>query len=767
VARTPEPVENLEPEEIAEAALPVAAQAQPEIAAPGPMVGFIEELPMPQQVETPALVQPELEFTVVVRPEQPSHDALVAPQEPAEDEAPAWAEKVALGISVHSADAGLTIRSTGVEVRESTRTTPVTMPAAALQLVTAGPGGGSNGSGSHWGDEEWARRDQPLDFTLPPVALESAGSPWLGGAQDFAPLPIELGDLGRLGLATEGFEEIGSREQVAQPASAAPTPAAEASDPQRAPAAPMSIEPQRQDLSTAAHSTIEPVHIQPARAETVQIDPAFLQSLANLELSSVQTPQAPHAPHTPAETGRVDTGQGAASVDPASTVPERVTRPLPLTLHGFPPGRGKRTQIFTSGLRAVPEIQIPATGALPLRPVMLFGPAPAAPAPPLPAAPAPVVDDPKAKTSRPPDAAAAPVEESAKSRIDSRTASRKPLRPGERVIDTAKLRRADPNAAVDAPAVAKSVPVPEPKPAKAEPAELKPAAKTELKPEVKREPKPEPKPEPKSEPKPEPKLESKLEPKPEPKRSTTEPSAPVAAPVVAPVASVDLGLPSLDLDANKSRRPAPAVLVVVLAVIGVIGAGVYFLGGKSSTPAPAKPAAPVSDVVDAGTLSLAEAGWIDDWAPQPPNPKVLRVLSILRGSLPLSDYRMEFEAQIESKALGWVYRALNPKNYYVTRLEVVKPGIEPTVEVVHFAMIDGDEQTRVRVPLPVKVRVDTTYKIRFEALGDRFTTYVQDQKVDEWNDNRIGRGGAGLYRERGESALLKGTVRMTLIAKKK
>jgi hypothetical protein len=777
VTRTPEPVRKLEPAEFAKGVQPIAAQAQPEVAAPAPMVGFVAELPLPQQAETRALMEVALEFAVVVRPEPPSHDALVAPHEPAADEAPAWAERVALGISAHSADAGFTIRSTGVEVRESTRTTPVTMPSAALQLVTSGPGGG--GASSDWADTEWARRDQPLDFTLPPVALESAGSPWLGSAHEFAPLSIELGDLGRLGLATEEFAEIGSRDQVAQPA-----PAAEEPDPQHAPAAPMSIEPQRHDPSDSVRSAIEPVHIEPAhiespQAETVQIDRAFLQSLVNLELSPVQTSQPAGAAaqahrQAPADiahdTARVDGAhvdgaRRATPVEEASPVPERVTRPLPLTLHGFPPGRGKRAQIFTAGLRAVPEIQIPSTGALPLRPLMLFGPAPAAPAPSSPAAPAPapVVDDPKAKAPRGPDVVAAPLEETAKARTDPRTSPRKPQKPGERVIDTAKLRRAEPAAGVGSPTIAKSVPAPELKPAKAEPVEVKPAAKTEPKPDLKPEPQLEPKLEPKSEPKLEPKSEPKLERKPEPKRATVESAAPVAE----PVASVDLGLPSLQLDANKSRRPAPAVFVVVLAVVGAIGAGVYYLGGKTSTPVPTKPVAPVSDVVDAGSLSLAEAGWIEDWAPQPPNPKMLRVLSILRGSLPLSDYRMEFEAQIESKALGWVYRALNPKNYYVTRLEVVKPGIEPTVEVVHFAMIDGDEQTRVRVPLPVKVRVDTTYKVRFEALGDRFTTYVQDQKVDEWNDNRIGRGGAGLYRERGESALLKGTVRMTLIAKKK
>ena len=57
----------------------------------------------------------------------------------------------------------------------------------------------------------------------------------------------------------------------------------------------------------------------------------------------------------------------------------------------------------------------------------------------------------------------------------------------------------------------------------------------------------------------------------------------------------------------------------------------------------------------------------------------------------------------------------------------------------------------------MKVWRDTLYKIRFDAVGNRFTTYIQDQKVDAWTDDRINTGGVGLYSERGEVAMLKGS----------
>jgi hypothetical protein len=71
--------------------------------------------------------------------------------------------------------------------------------------------------------------------------------------------------------------------------------------------------------------------------------------------------------------------------------------------------------------------------------------------------------------------------------------------------------------------------------------------------------------------------------------------------------------------------------------------------------------------------------------------------------------------------------------------------------VVHFAVVDGQPQQRAQSPLPMKVRVDTIYRIRFDAVGDHFTTFVQDEKVDDWTDDRLKLGGVGLYSDRGET----------------
>jgi len=202
-----------------------------------------------------------------------------------------------------------------------------------------------------------------------------------------------------------------------------------------------------------------------------------------------------------------------------------------------------------------------------------------------------------------------------------------------------------------------------------------------------------------------------------------------------------------------SKLPAAGKIgvaaVVVLAVAGVIGLAMKGSGTAASSG---------PRVVEAGpALPTPDSGWITDWGADP-GVRRQRQISVLRPSLNLTDYRMQFQGQIDTKALGWVFRAMDPKNFYVTKLEIVKPGINPAVALVRFAVINGEEEPRSQFPLTMPVRLDTMYKIRFDVVGNHFTTWVQDQKVDDWTDDRLKTGGVGLYSERGERSSLKGAV---------
>jgi hypothetical protein len=484
------------------------------------------------------------------------------------------------------------------------------------------------------------------DASLEPIEIQlssfppGAAAPWVSPAQEFSSVAIELGDLARL-----DFSPSGAPAQASQPAT---VPAPEA----------------RAFGDTADPELARPIHLQPVAIEPVRIDPRFLESLREL------------APKVSVMRPSVSLQAEAPVAEPP--VPERATEPLPITLHGMAAGRGKVSEVFSSALSLAVSVQLPPSTALPLRPTMVFGPAPAAP-------------------HRKPESKPEPKPEPKKE-------FQKQAEKTERRFIGGKGKKAD------APAMVEPEPAPSPAPA--------PVVSRVV----------------------------------EPPASASKADSPTGSPNTLP-ATLDLGLPSLDVQSSAwAKLSTPVKIGLVLGIIAAISGIAYLVtSGGHDNVAPGR--LTQKEIVVSAGLPIPDLGWIADWSPDEVRG---RRISLLRGSMTLSDYRLEFKAQIESKALGWVFRGLNPKNFYVIKLEVIKPGLEPTVALVRFALINGREQDRAQIPLPLPVRVDTTYKIRFEAVGNRFTTWVQDQKIDEWNDNRIAAGGAGLYSERGESSSLQG-----------
>jgi hypothetical protein len=414
-------------------------------------------------------------------------------------------------------------------------------------------------------------------------------------------------------------------------------------------------------------------------------------------------------------------------------VPDLVTKPLPLTLHGLAAGRGKPVQLFSSAAAGF-EVHIPRSSALPLRPLMILGPAPAS-------------TEPARRTIEKKEAERISVKSGAASGNSgkpaiSRTDARPEMAPA-RKLDVPQPqpesrpieKRADARSSVQAAPGEKEQPglndAPVLKPTPAAPTETKPGR---LRPESHHPATPAP---------------ARVSPAPISKEAPQEAAkAPATqehawpAPISAPQTSLDLGLPSLDLKKPSgslwSRIPMSAKIGVAvggLALIGVIAtASIMYFSGRGPQVVDAGPAVPVS-------------GWVKDWDTGP-----LVQVAVLQGTVNLSDYRAQFQAQIDTKAVGWVFRARDPKNFYASKLEVVKSGAIWTAVLARFAVIDGREEPRVHVPLSLAVQENTVYKVRLEAVGDHFSTWIQDQKVDEFTDNRIQTGGVGLYSERGESA---------------
>lgn len=483
--------------------------------------------------------------------------------------------------------------------------------------------------------------------------------------------------------------------------------------------------------------------------------PAELGDLARLDFATTgfaYSDAASHAdaaqasrPAEPVESAPVESAPeievapapaAAQPAPPEFVAPELVTNVLPVTLHGLAALRGKLAQAYTSAIIAPFDVQIPAPGALPLRPAIVFGPAPAAPRAPEPAAP-PVqqpVPQKEAKKEVPPKPAQPKTAASQPAPVAPAPATPSQATPAQATPSQAKEERSRTSSVVPVP---KAVPIK--RQAAPETVPEKPAAKA-AEPAVK--PRPAQNPE----------MERRAEP---PARKPVETAA-----------SFETSIPSLGMEANQSAwsKLSTGLKIGVAAAVIVGLSGIAYLVTRGS----GKPAGDATSAAVTATPSVAagvpiSGGWIDDWANFS---RSRRHITVLSGSAKLSDYRLEFQSQIETKAIGWIFRGLNARNYYVTKLEIVTPGLEPTVALVHFAVVDGQDENRVVVPLPLKVRIDTTYKIRFDAVGNRFTTWVQDQKIDEWTDSRFGSGGVGFFSERDEHAGLQGSVNVVALVPK-
>jgi hypothetical protein len=259
--------------------------------------------------------------------------------------------------------------------------------------------------------------------------------------------------------------------------------------------------------------------------------------------------------------------------------------------------------------------------------------------------------------------------------------------------------------------------------------------------------------------------------KPAPARQEDPPAEPAYRPAPlnpAPPIPDLLGLPTLSLENQGSawsRIPVMLRVGIAAAILAAAGAGILLTShGSGATSAKGGKPAPQT-VVEAGPALATTAGWVQDWFTDPRGAKNARHVDVLRGSLTARDYRLEMEGQIDQGAIGWVFRA-NNKSFYAEKVAIVKPGLEPGIALIRIAVIDGQEVMREQLPLNLKVHLDTQYKIRVDAVGHRFVTFVQDQQVDDWTDSRIEAGGVGLYYDSGDSAHLKGTLNVIPLKEK-
>ncbi|HTM50391.1 MAG TPA: hypothetical protein VL285_16975 [Bryobacteraceae bacterium] len=222
-------------------------------------------------------------------------------------------------------------------------------------------------------------------------------------------------------------------------------------------------------------------------------------------------------------------------------------------------------------------------------------------------------------------------------------------------------------------------------------------------------------------------------PKPEP-----EPPAPKPAPAREDVAPRPLFEPHLTMGAEAEstsfleRVPLPVKIGLALLMAALI---IYFAFLRTGEKG------------EAQKVSVGEQGWSTEWASDANGSRRGRQITLYRPSTGLGDYQMQFTGQIESKALGWVFRAADTKNYYAMKLENLRPG---AMALTHFAVVEGRESSNSQRPLSIDARPGAVYRVKLDVTGPRFTVYIGGEPVDFWTDNRLKAGAVGFMNERDE-----------------
>ncbi len=205
-------------------------------------------------------------------------------------------------------------------------------------------------------------------------------------------------------------------------------------------------------------------------------------------------------------------------------------------------------------------------------------------------------------------------------------------------------------------------------------------------------------------------------------------------------------LPELKID---TRGPSRSTLIIACAAVALVLIIVIVLGAmRNNSTAVAPPPA-----LATSALPSEATAWISDFAP---DPKHLHTVSVLRSSMEHDDYEIAFESTIQAGAVGWVFRAKDFQNYWVARIEERRTAAGPVTTLARYPVVNGVPLLPVRKPVMTKPLAGQPYTIRTQVSGNRFTIWIQGQKVDEWTDDRLMTGGAGLYSESGERATVAG-----------
>jgi hypothetical protein len=130
-------------------------------------------------------------------------------------------------------------------------------------------------------------------------------------------------------------------------------------------------------------------------------------------------------------------------------------------------------------------------------------------------------------------------------------------------------------------------------------------------------------------------------------------------------------------------------------------------------------------------------------------------LALYKPSKDMTDYRLEFLAQVERKSVAWAFRATDEQNYYAMKLKVAQQN-SPRVmaSLVRYVVVDGAKGVEVERPLQMMLHNNRPYRVQVDVKGNQFSTSVEGQLVDTWSDDKLRAGAVGFFAESGDKARL-------------
>ena len=127
-----------------------------------------------------------------------------------------------------------------------------------------------------------------------------------------------------------------------------------------------------------------------------------------------------------------------------------------------------------------------------------------------------------------------------------------------------------------------------------------------------------------------------------------------------------------------------------------------------------------------------------------------------RSTMQLSGYRLDFDARIATRGLGWVIGASDEHNYSAFKLEQVGSGDGTQYRLVRYQVTEGQaaDAERVQVDVPLALNPDYNH-VSVRLRENRVATFINGTGVDYWQAPAPPQGGIGFFTEGDESALLR------------